>query len=116
MRRTLTIRNTTNWASRLRRDARRAFAGEAVGEQLVFADPALFFGKLTANRWALVQLLQAQGPAGVREVARRAGRDVRRMHDDIQALLALGLLEKTEDGRIACPWDDIHVDMHLRAA
>jgi hypothetical protein len=31
-------------------------------------------------------------------------------------LLELGLIERTDDELITCPFSDIHVDMHMRAA
>jgi predicted transcriptional regulator len=51
-----------------------------------------------------------------RELARRAARDVKRVHEDVSALVGLGLVERTERGGIVCPFADIHVDMHLREA
>jgi len=47
--------------------------------------PGAFFGQLTERRWQLVRELQA----------------------------ALGLVERDESGALACPYVDIHVDMHL---
>jgi predicted transcriptional regulator len=116
MKQTLTITIERDWANGLRRDAVQAFQGKRVGNVLSFSEPELFFSKLTANRWALVRSLQGAGALGVREAARRVGRDVRRVHDDLQVLVELGLLEKTDDGKVWCPFDDIHVDMHVRAA
>lgn len=60
--------------------------------------------------------LQGTGETGVRELARRVGRDVKRVHEDAAILSELGLIEKTESGRLVCPYADIHVDMHLRYA
>ena len=48
--------------------------------------------------------------------ARRVGRDVKRVHEDASALVALGLIERTESGGLICPFADIHVDMHVRRA
>lgn len=116
MKKTLTITIERDWVSGLRRDADQAFNGVLVGNVLSFTSPELFFGKLTANRWALVHSLQGAGAVGVREAARLVGRDVRRVHDDLQVLMELGLVEKTDNGKVLCPFDDIHVDMHVRAA
>jgi predicted transcriptional regulator len=44
------------------------------------------------------------------------GRDVKRVHEDAVALVDLGLLERTPRGALFCPFDDIHVDMHMRRA
>jgi len=89
--------------------------GTYQGESLNFESPGIFFSKLTKNRWDIVRVLQAQGQAGVRELARRVGRDVRRVHDDISILLELGLIDK-RNGKLICPYTDIHVDMHMKAA
>lgn len=116
MKRTLTITIDDDWQSDLRRAAKRAAEGGYQGERLGFATPGLFFGKLTERRWELVRVLQRDGVAGVRELARRVERDVRRVHDDVGVLLELGLIEKDEQGKLLCPYADIHVDMHLKAA
>ncbi len=116
MSRSLTITIEPDWKGQLAQNAKQAFKGEKLGEKLSFASPELFFGKLTAKRWALVNALQGAGEMSVREVARTIERDVRRVHDDIQVLLELGLIEKTDTGRVFCPYFDIHMDMHMRAA
>lgn len=47
----------------------------------------------------------------MRELARRLGRDVKRVHEDAAALIELGLIEKDERGALLCPYENIHVDM-----
>jgi predicted transcriptional regulator len=121
MKRELTISLTPDWKAKLHQAGekmqRSIDTGTYQGEQLNFESPQLFFGKLTERRWILVQRLQQAGEGlSVREIARLVDRGVRRVHDDLKVLLELGLVEKTEDGRIACPYQSIHVDMHLRAA
>jgi len=86
------------------------------GEGLHFASAALFFSRLTEKRWQLIHALQGSGETGVRELARRLGRDVKRVHEDAQDLVLLGLIEKTGNGKLVCPFSDIHVDMHLLRA
>ena len=49
------------------------------------------------------------------EVARRVDRDFKRVHEDVTALVDLGLLEKGKGG-VECPFQRIHVDLELRAA
>lgn len=56
------------------------------------------------------------GTVGVRELARRLGRDVKRVHEEAGELLALGLIERTEAGALCCPFSNIHVEMHMAAA
>ncbi|MCL2656690.1 MAG: hypothetical protein FWD62_04595 [Betaproteobacteria bacterium] len=114
---TLTITVDPNWKDRLRDAMKTGFSAKSyVGHRLNFESPAAFFGRLTERRWEIVRTLQGAGSVGVRELARRVGRDVRRVHDDIVVLVELGLLEREENGAVVCPFADIHVDMHLRAA
>ena len=101
----------------LRAAARNAFAADAhQGETLNFETPAAFFSRLTEKRWAMLYALQGAGEVPVRELARRLERDVKRVHGDAGVLVELGLLERTERGGLVCPFDDIHVDMHLKRA
>ncbi|OZI21513.1 hypothetical protein CAL26_23610 [Bordetella genomosp. 9] len=87
--------------------------GKYQGEKLNFETPSAFFSRLTSNRWAMLAELQGAGNVGVRELARRLGRDVKRVHDDATALVELGLIERSEAGALSCPYADIHVDMHV---
>jgi len=117
MKRTLTITTGENWQDALRAAGGRAATalgtGKYQGESLNFESPAAFFGQLTERRWQLIRMMMGRGTVGVRELARRLDRGVKRVHEDAQILVALGLLEKTESGALQCPFDDIHVDMHL---
>jgi hypothetical protein len=38
------------------------------------------------------------------------------VHGDVHALLDAGVLDRTEDGRVAFPYDAVHVDFILTAA
>jgi hypothetical protein len=58
----------------------------------------------------------AAGPVTIREAARRAQRDVKAVHSDVQALLACGVLDKTADGKIEFGYDAVRVDFLLKAA
>lgn len=115
--RTLTITLNGDWRTALRRSATAAFKANAYdGETLNFDSPVAFFGQLTERRWTLVNTLLGAGEVPVRELARRVGRDVKRVHEDASALVELGLIERTQQGALHCPFADIHVDMHLREA
>lgn len=118
--RTLTITLQSDWKAALRAAGMRAEQGLAEGgyrgESLNFEHPAQFFGRLTERRWAIVRAMRGAGPLATRELARRLGRDVKRVHEDVRVLLDLGLLEKTASGAIECPFADIYVDMPLKAA
>lgn len=117
MKRTLTITTGQNWKHALRAAGQRASrgiaTGEYQGESLNFESPAAFFGQLSELRWQMVREMMGSGTVGVRELARRLDRGVKRVHEDAQVLVTLGLLEKNDDGALRCPFADIHVDMHV---
>jgi predicted transcriptional regulator len=115
--RALTITLQPDWQAALRAAAGTAFQRQRYGgETLNFESPAAFFGQLTEKRWMLVRTLQEAGELSVRELARRVERDVKRVHEDAQVLVTLGLFEKSANGGLICPYTDIHVDMHLQRA
>ena len=113
--RTLLITMDADWKAALRTAGQKATARSYQGEVLNFETAGAFFGKLTERRWALVHVLQGQGAMSVRELARRAARDVRRVHDDVAVLAGLGLVERTVSGGVLCPFDAMHIDMRLTA-
>lgn len=113
----LTITLRPDWRDVLREAGKAAAADSYQGETLNFETPGAFFGRLTERRWAIVRALQQDGSVvGVRELARRLERDVKRVHEDAAELVALGLIERTESGALYCPLEGIHIDMHLVAA
>jgi predicted transcriptional regulator len=114
--RNLTITLESDWAGALRAAGKRATATTYQGETLNFESPADFFGRLSERRWKIVRLLQGRGDVPVRELARLLGRDVKRVHGDVVILTDLGLIERTESGGVVCPFESVHIDMHLQAA
>ena len=56
------------------------------------------------------------GAISIREASRRLGRDVKAVHGDVQKLLNVGILQKTDKGQIEFPFDALHVDFMLKAA
>ncbi|HHQ42802.1 MAG TPA: MarR family transcriptional regulator [Chromatiales bacterium] len=114
-RRTLRVTVDPDWKGRLRAAGRRAQRGRPGCDTLNFESPEAFFAHLTPRRWTLLQALLGAGELPVRELARRVGRDVRRVHDDVRALAALGLVERTDSGGVRCPYRELHVDVRLRA-
>jgi predicted transcriptional regulator len=113
--RTLTITLQPDWRTALRSAGRRGHARRYQGEALNFESPGVFFSSLSEKRWALVRALQGQGEMAVRELARRVGRDVKRVHEDVQTLARLGLVERGEAGGVTCPFAEVHIDMRLQA-
>ena len=112
--RTLTIRLEADWKAALRRAGAKAKARRYQGEVLSFESPAAFFSHLSERRWDLVRALQGRKPMAIRELARRVGRDVKRVHEDVRTLIDRGLAERV-DGGVSCPFVTVHIDMELRA-
>jgi predicted transcriptional regulator len=98
------------------RRALEAFRGRKRRARISFATPELLWKVLTARRWDVLKAMAGQGPLTLREVARRVRRDVKAVHGDVHALIAAGLVEKTESGQVAFPFDAIRVEFTLRAA
>ena len=83
------------------------------GESRSFESPAALFRVLTPTRWNLLERLQALGPSTLRGLARALERDVKAVHRDVAALLAYGLVEKDEAGRILVPFTRIHAEFDV---
>lgn len=105
-------------ASRAEVNARfiAAMRGEAQGNYLSFTTFEQYWRTLAPKRMAIVNAMKGVGPLSIREVARRVGRDVKAVHGDVQLLLTGGIIEKTEEGKILFPYDEIHVDFKLTNA
>jgi predicted transcriptional regulator len=85
-------------------------------DRIAFATPELLWKVLSAKRWELLKTLCGAGPVSIREAARRVGRDVKAVHTDITALLAAGVLNRTEEGRVEFAYDAVKVEFLLQAA
>jgi predicted transcriptional regulator len=109
---------TLEVASREKIDQRflKAFDGEPQGDFISFESPELLFKVLAGKRWELLKVMTGAGAMTIREIARRARRDVKAVHGDVQALLKVGVLQKTDRGQIVFPYDAVHVDFVLNAA
>lgn len=59
---------------------------------------------LSPKRRAIMSVMAGAGPLTIREIARRAKRDVRAVHSDIHTLLRSGVIDKTDDERMILPY------------
>jgi len=84
--------------------------------RISFATPELLWKVLTEKRWELLKALCGAGPVSIREAARRVGRDVKAVHGDVTALLNVGVLTRTDDGRVIFPFEAVKVEFLLQAA
>jgi predicted transcriptional regulator len=95
--------------------ARRVDAGEAMPEadyHLGFPDTAHLLAELPPRRLDTLRTIKALGPVSVYAVAKHLARNYSNVHADVQKLLELGLAEKSDDGRIVMPWDDVVVQVN----
>ncbi len=93
-----------------------AFRGEPQGCFISFPSHEDLWATLSPGRWALLKAMTGAGSIGVRELARRVGRDVKGVHTDAQALVLCGVIDKTADGKLIFPYDAVHVDFIITAA
>ncbi len=91
-------------------------SGKSAAHVFTFESPAALFRVLTPKRWELLERLQGLGPSSLRGLARSLERDVKRVHEDVATLIEIGLVEKTDQGRIKVPFTVIEADFQLRAA
>lgn len=59
--------------------------------------------------------MQALGPSTLRGLARELERDVKSVHRDVHALVAIGLVRKDENGQLRVPFARIHAEFDLLA-
>jgi predicted transcriptional regulator len=98
-----------------RESAKRAFrTGEYQGEELSFSTLSQLFDIFTANRWQAIERLQELGPSSLRGLARALGRDVKRVHEDVDKLIEEGLIERAADKKIYVPFEEIRFEASLK--
>ena len=74
------------------------------------------FETFTANRWTLLQKLMRIGPSSLRGLARALGRDVKRVHEDVAALIEKGIIERDDNKKLVVPFESIHIDAQILAS
>jgi predicted transcriptional regulator len=77
----------------------RMARGEDVQERHVsFATWEIFVGVMTPKRLQLLRHVHREPARNIRVLAQALGRDYRRVHEDVAALVSAGLLERDADG------------------
>ena len=91
------------------------------GEKLPVAKPRVDFGSLsellgalTPKRLELLDAIGTQSGSSVRGLATRLGRDYKNVHGDVAALEQLGLIERTADGTLSAPYDELVIHAPLK--
>jgi len=86
---------------------------ERVRERHVtFPDLPSMLSALTPKRLELLRDVHREPAPSVKALAERLGRDYKRVHEDVEALAASGLLQR-ERGRVSAPYDAITAEMRL---
>ncbi len=114
----LHVSDTDTFFTAARNAARQIDRGDHREQEslVAFETAEMLLGVLTANRWRLLRVLRATGPASIRGLARTLGRDYRGVHADVATLLDVGLVEKADNGRIHVPWSRITAEMNVEDA
>ena len=94
---------------------RRAEKGEAAPERhLSFDSFETLTRILTPKRLQLLRHLHGRPSASVAALARQVGRDYKRVHEDVEALSAAGLIERGQSGAtLVAPYDAIQTTIAL---
>jgi len=87
--------------------------GEAVNEKHVsFEDWETMVRVLSPKRLALLRHVHQHPARNIRALAQALGRDYRRVHEDVEALEAAGLLERDKAG-VRAEYDAFNVQMSV---
>jgi predicted transcriptional regulator len=100
-------------ADRIPRAVDRAERGEVVVPEshISFENWSTFFRIMTASRIELLQYIDSLGTVrSIRALAQGLGRDYRRVHYDVAALVHAGLVEK-HGNELMVFWDGIDADI-----
>jgi predicted transcriptional regulator len=93
----------------------RAERGEAVNEgHVTFVDLETLLLVLTPRRLEMLRHLHAHEATSVRDLSAALDRDYKRVHGDVAALEAVGLIVR--DGtRLSAPWTQVQATFELAA-
>ena len=96
---------------------RSAERGEVVTPQdnVTFVSWAALASVMTEKRYELLRHLHQQPADSIRALSRDLGRDFKRVHSDVTALEAIGLIERT-DGQLHADYDMINASIFLGGA
>jgi predicted transcriptional regulator len=87
--------------------------GEAVDEtHLTFFDLETMVSTLSPKRLALLRHVRQHPAESIADLAKSLGRDYKRVHEDVAALVHAGLLERDAQG-IRAPYDSVLTEVSL---
>jgi predicted transcriptional regulator len=79
---------------------------------LTFLDIETMVSTLSPKRLALLRHVRQHPADNVAALAKSLGRDYKRVHEDVAALVHAGLLERDVQG-IRAPYDSVHTEVSL---
>ncbi|HYD44191.1 MAG TPA: helix-turn-helix domain-containing protein [Phenylobacterium sp.] len=101
-------------AARFAQAWRRAEQGETHAERHLSFDSFETLARvLSPRRLELLRALHARPAASIAALARQLGRDYKRVHEDVEALTAAGLIERPEAGALRAPYAEIRTIIAL---
>jgi len=93
---------------------KRAEAGERVDEQHVtYFNLEPLLETLSPKRLALLKAVRRAPHPSVAALARHLGRDYKRVHEDVDAMVSAGLLVRDDQG-IHTEFDELHATLSLQ--
>lgn len=94
----------------------RADRGEDIAAQdnVTFVNWSALASVMTERRYELLRHLHRKPAASIRALARELGRDFKRVHEDVGALTAIGLVER-EGGMLRADYGEIRASILLDA-
>ncbi|MGH8192573.1 MAG: hypothetical protein ACREP2_14140 [Rhodanobacteraceae bacterium] len=97
--------------------AHAAGRGKTTYYRLGFESAAKVFAELTVERLRTLETLRQGGTQSIYALAKALNRNYSNVHNDVQRLMALGLVERGRDG-VSTPFGEleIHVPLNERAA
>ncbi|CAG0992613.1 hypothetical protein ANRL2_03320 [Anaerolineae bacterium] len=101
--------------SQVWKDAERGKAPRTPVERVSFENLKALVQVLTPRRMEVLSVLHESGPLAIRALAKTLHRDYKNVHQDIQILERIGLVEETESGLVAAPFDKIIAEIRLAA-
>jgi predicted transcriptional regulator len=91
----------------------RAAGGQSVDEtHITFLDVQSMLTALSPRRLELLRFVRQHGAGNVRELAQAIGRDYKNVHQDVETLLAAGLLIRA-GRKLTAPWDELQANVSL---
>ena len=97
------------------KDAEQGKVPKTPVERVSFENLKALVQVLTPRRMEVLSVLHESGPLAIRALAKLLHRDYKNVHQDIQLLERIGLVEETENGLVAAPFNKIVAEIKFAA-